>query len=290
VSLKRRIAIRLDCYRRCAVWGAGGLGRTALRKWLPAGKVELVIDTNLAGNMMPGSAIPVVAPEELPGAEVDVVIVCSSAYLEIADQLRNLGYTGDYIYIYELFLPKAGKQGLGDLACLGIDIAATKNEWWLPFLFRKPQIFINVTFRVGNWLQKLPYLMPLYWLMFALHHTMCVILSIQLPLRTRIGPGLVFAHFGTIVFTQRAQVGAFFTIYHGCTVGTNDSGGSPVIGSFVCQYAGAHVLGDCQIGSHSRIGANAVVLDEKCEDGSTLVGLPARVVQVRQWSSKDGAE
>ena len=34
------------------------------------------------------------------------------------------------------------------------------------------------------------------------------------------GPGLVFAHPGTIVLTGRASVGAFFTIYHCCAVGT----------------------------------------------------------------------
>ena len=103
-------------------------------------------------------------------------------------------------------------------------------------------------------------------------------LSIQLPLKTIIGPGLIFAHFGTIVFTERAKIGAFFTIYHGCTVGTNDSGEGPIIGDFVAQYAGSHILGRCNIGSMSRIGANAVVLDLECPVKTSLVGVPARAI------------
>ena len=89
---------------------------------------------------------------------------------------------------------------------------------------------------------------------------------------------MVFAHFGTIVFTARTEIGAFFTIYHGCTVGTDDTGKAPKIGNYVTQFAGSHVLGDCLIGSFARIGANAVVLGIQEPLGEcSFVGIPAKV-------------
>ena len=108
---------------------------------------------------------------------------------------------------------------------------------------------------------------------------MTILFSIQLPLGTAIGPGLAFAHFGTIVFTRKARIGNFFTIYHGCTIGTNDTGEGPEIGDFVCQYSGSHILGRCKIGNQSRIAANAVVLDFECGPNCTVAGIPARVVR-----------
>lgn len=276
MSLKSRIDRRLSSYRSLAVWGAGGLGRTAVRYWLPIYKIKLVIDSNpSSSNCLAG--VTAVTPKVADFTNIDAVVICTSAHLSVRRDLLAVGYEGPVFYIYELFLP-VGDVRLNELQCLAIDIAITKNNSWPLFLLLKPQILVNVTFRIGNWASVGALRRPLYWLFFLLHHLVCLLLSIQLPLKTSIGPGLLFAHYGTIVFTQRSRIGSFFTIYHGCTVGTNDSGQGPVIGDYVYQYAGAHVLGKCLIGDQTRIGANAVVLDVQCPARSTLIGVPARVV------------
>lgn len=275
-SLRFRIHQHLATYERLAVWGAGGLGRTAVRYWLPTSKIVLAIDSYAS----PGSKLDkhdVCLPDMADFSSIDVVVICTSAHGSVRRVLQERGFMGVVFFVYELFLPKDGGK-LTELQALSIDIAVTKNDCWPIFLLLKPQILVNVTFRIGNWASRGGWRLPIYWIFFVLHHLMCLILSIQLPLQTPIGPGLLFAHYGTIVFTRRARIGSFFTIYHGCTVGTNDSGQAPSIGDFVYQYAGSHVLGHCQIGDRSRIGANAVVLDIVCGPESTLVGVPARVI------------
>lgn len=276
MSLRARINLRLATYNRLAVWGAGGLGQTALRYWLPKDKVKALIDVRAASGQRLENLL-VEPPDQIDFTNIDAVIICTSAQLSARQDLSARGYSGPVFYIYEIFLPQSGQQ-LSPLESLSIDVAVTKNDAWPLFLLLKPQILVNITFRIANWAQQRVWRWPIYSIFFVLHYLMCLLFSIQLPLRTQIGPGLAFAHYGTIVFTQRARIGSFFTIYHGCTVGTNDSGEGPVIGDFVSQYAGSHILGHCKIGDRSRIGANAVVLNMACPPESTLVGIPARII------------
>ncbi len=272
------VADRLSSYQRIAVWGAGGLGRTALLHWLPREKVVIVTDgnSNVIGRELP-SGHRVVTPDALDAATYDAVVICTSVHLEVRDELRRRGSKLPVHYIYELFIPASGVTN--ELQALTIDIAATKTQVWPLYLMTRPQVMVNITFRLTNWLALRWQLAPLYWIMWFLHHVACLLTSIQLPPGTSVGPGLIFAHYGTIVFTKRAKIGAFFTIYHGCTVGTNDSGEGPVIGDFVSQYAGSHVLGRCRIADHTRIGANAVLLNLETRPSSTVVGIPARITK-----------
>lgn len=279
MSLRSRINQRLASYDRLALWGAGGLGRTALRYWLPSSKFVAVVDARATSSRRLENK-NVCLPKAVDFSTIDAVVICTSAQLSARRDLQALGYTGPVFFIYELFLPRSD-ESLTQLESLVIDIAVTKNNRWPLFLLLKPQILVNMTFRIGNWAHESKWRLPIYWIFFLLHHFVCVLFSIQLPLKTSIGPGLIFAHYGTIVFTQRAHIGAFFTIYHGCTVGTNDSGEGPIIGDFVSQYAGSHVLGHCKIGDRSRIGANAVVLNLECPAESTLVGVPAQIITVK---------
>lgn len=277
MKIQNNIRTRLSNYSRLAVWGAGGLGKTAIRDWLPKDLVTLVVDSNpgLAGVRLANCNVEDASNADF--SSVDAIVICTSAYLEVRKELTRRGYTNPTFYIYELFLPQNGVDDFSDLDALAIDIAVSKNDIWPRFLLLKPQIIVNITFRIGNWSSRNSWRRPIYWLFFFLHHIACLATSIQLPLGTPIGPGLLFAHYGTIVFTRRAKIGAFFTIYHGCTVGTNDSGDGPFIGDFVYQYAGSHVLGKCHIGDRARIGANAVVLDFNSPPAVTLVGVPARI-------------
>lgn len=280
MSLRRRIAARLAGSRRIVVWGASGLGRAAIMRWLPTEKIVGVIDINSSRHGERIAGIAVAGPAALATLSADCIVICTSMYSEVMLQLNDLKFAGQKFYIYETMLPADG-ESIGHWERLCIDIAATRNTDWLRFVLLKPQIAVNVTFRLANLCAGSWVFWPFYALFFVLHSMMCVIFSIQLPIKAQIGPGLVFAHFGTIVFTARASMGAFCTIYQGVTLGSNDSGEGPVLGSFVTVYAGAKVLGRSIVGDHSRIGANAVVLDLRSGAHASIVGVPARVVARR---------
>ena len=85
-----------------------------------------------------------------------------------------------------------------------------------------------------------------------------------------------------IVIGETAEIGDDCTIYHGVTLGGTgkDTGKRhPTIGNNVLISTGAKVLGPFTVGDNSRIGANAVVLQEVPPD-STVVGIKARVVKI----------
>ena len=85
-----------------------------------------------------------------------------------------------------------------------------------------------------------------------------------------------------IVIGETAEIGDDCTIYHGVTLGGtgHDTGKRhPTIGNNVLISTGAKVLGPFTVGDNSRIGANAVVLQE-VPPNSTVVGVKARVVKI----------
>ena len=282
MSIVQTIAGRLGPYHRVVVWGVGGMGRNALRRWLPADKIVAAIDSNpkIAGQSI--GPVPIKPPDALSEIAADCIVICTHAHAQVRANLKGAGVSVPVFYIYELFLPEAGWETMSPMAQLCVDIAATKNAAWPIFLLQKPQIMLNISFRCAQSARSFWLTYPLYPLLYVLHYLNCVVLSIQLPLDTRIGPGLIFAHFGTIVFTARARIGAFFTIYHGCTIGTDSTGAGPVIGNFVTQFAGSHILGPCELGNNVQVGANAVVLGLEAAEGTSVVGIPARVVTRRR--------
>lgn len=97
-----------------------------------------------------------------------------------------------------------------------------------------------------------------------------------------IGRCLFIDHGMGIVFGETCEIGDNCTIYHGVTLGGTgkDTGKRhPTIGNNVLISTGAKVLGPFTVGDNSRIGANAVVLQEVPPD-STVVGIKARVVKI----------
>ena len=97
-----------------------------------------------------------------------------------------------------------------------------------------------------------------------------------------IGRRLFIDHGMGIVIGETAEIGDDCTIYHGVTLGGtgHDTGKRhPTIGNNVLISTDAKVLGPFKVGDNSRIGANAVVLQEVPPD-STVVGVKARVVKI----------
>jgi serine O-acetyltransferase len=93
-----------------------------------------------------------------------------------------------------------------------------------------------------------------------------------------IGPGLLIHHPVGIVIGCGAIVGGHCTILQNATIGEkyalNDIHKYPTLGNNVTVCAGACIIGPCQIGDNSIVGANAVVFSDVPPD-STAVGIPA---------------
>jgi serine O-acetyltransferase len=95
-----------------------------------------------------------------------------------------------------------------------------------------------------------------------------------------IGRRFFIDHGMGVVIGETAEIGDDVTMYHGVTLGgvsTHKGKRHPTIGDGVVIGAGAKILGAIEIGSGSRVGANAVVVDEIPPD-SVVVGVPGHPV------------
>jgi serine O-acetyltransferase len=114
-----------------------------------------------------------------------------------------------------------------------------------------------------------------------LHLATRLLLGIEIPRQTRIGPGLLIWHQGPITINWRVRIGRNCTLQQGVTIGAQRPGGAvPVIGDDVYIGAGGRVLGDVRVGDGARVGAAALVLED-VPAGHTAVGVPARMIPPR---------
>ncbi|HZG87508.1 serine O-acetyltransferase EpsC [Paenibacillus sp.] len=113
--------------------------------------------------------------------------------------------------------------------------------------------------------------------------------GIEIHPGARIGRRLFIDHGMGVVIGETCEIGDDVVLYQGVTLGgTGKEKGKrhPTIGSNVVVASGAKVLGSFTVGDYSRIGANAVVLQE-VPPYSTVVGIPGRVVRVNGQKVKD---
>lgn len=108
------------------------------------------------------------------------------------------------------------------------------------------------------------------------------VFGIEIAIRCRIGPGLVFPHTqGTVI--GATCLGSNVTVFQGVTLGARGLDAAyqpdarPSVGDDVLIGAGAKVLGGIRLGHRCRVGANAVVL-ESVPDDAVAVGVPAHIV------------
>ncbi|RKG95341.1 serine acetyltransferase [Corallococcus sp. CA053C] len=102
------------------------------------------------------------------------------------------------------------------------------------------------------------------------------VMGIEIGRDVTLGKGVYFVHSLGIVIGGDARIGDRVRFYGNNTVGTAKDNGYPVIEDDVWIGAGARILGPVRIGARSRIGANAVVLQDVPPD-SVAVGIPARI-------------
>ena len=106
--------------------------------------------------------------------------------------------------------------------------------------------------------------------------------GIEIAMRCPIGKGLFLPHTqGTVIGAW--SIGENVTIFQGVTLGAKEvdfsyqESSRPTVEDCVTIGSGAKVLGGLTLGSGSRVGANAVVLNNVAP-GLLAVGIPAKVV------------
>lgn len=105
--------------------------------------------------------------------------------------------------------------------------------------------------------------------------------GIEIHPAARLGRRVIIDHGMGVVIGETAVVGDDTYLYHQVTLGgTSSERGKrhPTVGARVIIGAGAKILGDIIIGDDSRVGANAVVVQD-VQPGTTVVGIPARAVE-----------
>ena len=115
----------------------------------------------------------------------------------------------------------------------------------------------------------------------ALSQAARFVTGIEIHPAAKIGKRFFIDHGMGVVIGETTEIGDDCTIYQGVTLGgTGKDVGKrhPTLGNNVMVGAGAKVLGPVEIGSNSKIAANAVVL-HPVTDNSTAVGIPAKVVR-----------
>ncbi len=98
-----------------------------------------------------------------------------------------------------------------------------------------------------------------------------------------IGRRFFIDHGMGVVIGETAEIGDDVLVYQGVTLGgTGKECGKrhPTLGNKVVVGTGAKVLGNIRIGDGARIGAGSVVI-HPVPDGSTVVGIPGKVVRTR---------
>ncbi|MFL5318924.1 MAG: serine O-acetyltransferase [Myxococcaceae bacterium] len=146
-------------------------------------------------------------------------------------------------------------------------------------------VWAVATFRVGQGVYALPAPLKLIALLLYLPFAKFVecLSGIQLPPGTTVGPGLYIGHFGGIIVSSHAILGARCNLSQGVTIGASTrhgKRGAPRLGDRVYVAAGAKVFGPIAVGADVAIGANAVV-NSDVPAGVTVAGIPAQVVSRR---------
>lgn len=151
----------------------------------------------------------------------------------------------------------------------------------------RPHIQLGLgLFRLAQAARRSSTARPLSPLASALYRAYALaVLSIDMPVSTVVGPGLVVHHGFGIVIHNRAVLASGVVLRQGVTVGTRTTDGpAPTIGTGARLGAGAIVLGGVSVGAGATIGAGSVVLDD-VPPGGVAAGNPARI---REPKSRTG--
>jgi serine O-acetyltransferase len=136
-------------------------------------------------------------------------------------------------------------------------------------------LFLTLSYRMGQYVQALP-IGPVSVLMQIYYRLVQMVFAVEVPLKTRIGPGFYFVHLIGTVLHEKVVIGKNVHIAHNVTIGATHRG-VPVVGDNVAIMPGAKIFGKVRIGNNVVVGSNAVVTKD-VEDNAIVAGIPARVL------------
>jgi len=127
-----------------------------------------------------------------------------------------------------------------------------------------PGVQAAVVYRLGHWARDRSVALrvlldPLYHLLYFVVRALW---GIEISRQATIGPGLYIGHFGGIVISRYAVIGANCNVSQEVTIGISGDGarrGAPKIGDDVYIAPGAKIFGPIMVGHRAKIGANAVI-------------------------------
>ena len=144
----------------------------------------------------------------------------------------------------------------------------------LKLLYHNMPLRATAWFRFANWCKQ----HHIRMLPSIIQRRILRIYGLDIMAGMSVSGGLYIAHsYGVTLCAQ--HIGRNCSVIGAVTVGMNKEWKFPTIGDNVFIGAGARVLGGICIGDDVKIGANAVVLND-APDGATLVGIPARIVNI----------
>jgi serine O-acetyltransferase len=145
-----------------------------------------------------------------------------------------------------------------------------------PFLFFKGYAAIQ-THRLAHWLWNAgKHDMALY-----LQSRSSEIFQTDIHPGAQLGKGVFLDHATGFVAGETVVIEDNVSILHGVTLGGTGTGKidrHPTIRTGVLIGAGAHIIGDIEIGAYSKIAAGSLVT-ESIPPRSTAVGVPARIIK-----------
>jgi serine O-acetyltransferase len=167
------------------------------------------------------------------------------------------------------------KMILEDIRCALHRDPAARN--WFEVLFNYSGLHAIWAYRVTHFLWQHKIFFLARWLAQVARW----LTGVEIHPGAVIGRRFFIDHGMGVVIGETSEIGEDVTFYHGVTLGgvsLEKGKRHPTLGNKVVVGAGAKILGAINIGSGSRVGANAVVV-RPVPPESVVVGIPGQVIK-----------
>ena len=172
-----------------------------------------------------------------------------------------------------------------DIRAAKLNDPAARN--WFEILLTYSGVHALYWYRIAHFFHKIKFKL----LARIISQTTRFFTGIEIHPAAKIDGGVFIDHGSGVVIGETAEVHKGTVIYQGVTLGgpgKERGKRHPTVMETVTLSAGAKVLGGFTVGKGAKIGAGAVVLKE-VPPYATVVGVPGRIVRIREPENEDEA-